>query len=218
MLQELVNWPEYVNIFVGLLALTALPVMAPLFLSLFVGRSTAELRLAALVSALGFFTATAIFAVFGEAVLHAFGISIGAFQMAGGLLLLLTALDLLRMDPKGPDTDQEDHSNSGPVLSQALVPFTMPMLAGPGVLSAVVLFGAEHDAEAHKVLVVVTLAIFSLAIAITLLGATFMQKVFTRNFTLVFLRVMGLIVASIAFEFMFHGLEAHFPQIQSGGH
>lgn len=216
MLAELTNWPEYVTIFVGLMALTVLPVMVPIFLTLFVGRSNAELRSAALMAGVGFFVATSIFAIFGEVLLHAFGISLGAFQMAGGLLLIMTAIDFLRMDPSAlrKNADASDAS----IVSTALVPFTIPLLAGPGVLSAVVLFGAEHDESAHKTLVLITLALYSVLIALVFMSAAYLQRIITDSVTLVFLRVMGLIVAAIAFEFLLHGLAAHFPQIEIGGH
>ena len=110
----------------------------PIFLSLTSGRSQATARRAAWQAvAVSFFVIT-VFAFFGQQILSYLGISLPALQGAGGLLLLLVALELLT------GNDQEPTAASG--TNVALVPLGTPLLAGPGAIVATMLFSRQVDA------------------------------------------------------------------------
>ncbi|MEX0956790.1 MAG: MarC family protein [Rhizobiaceae bacterium] len=207
---ELSNWPEYVKVFVGVLALVPPPIIVPLYLGVMAGRSMKEKNAAALVGGLGFLITTVAFTFLGEAILGVFGITLGAFRLAGGFLLLMIAIDMLRSDPH---IDASGESRGGSAVAVGIVPITIPSLAGPGAISAVVLFASEHDGLTHRILVSIVLAGVALLVYVMLRAAAYAEQLFTKNVQLIFNKVMGLLVAAIAFEFMMDGLAAHFPEL-----
>lgn len=92
-------------------------------------------------------TATGVlsfFALFGTVVFQVFGVTLAAFRVAGGLLLMLTALDMLRAQHPGTKTSAAETEEG---LSQddiAIVPLAMPLLAGPGAIATVMVLMAQH--------------------------------------------------------------------------
>ncbi len=127
----------FVEVFVTLFVIMDPPGTIPLFLSLTSGRSNAmRKRLAGQAVLVAFFVIT-IFALFGQSILNYLGISLPAMQAAGGLLLLLVALELLT----GKADDPVETMN----VNVALVPLGTPLLAGPGAIVATIVFVRRVD-------------------------------------------------------------------------
>lgn len=208
-LQELSNWPEYIKILFGVFAVVSPPVYMPIFIGLMNGRTAAEKKKAALVGAAGFFVTAALFTLFGNVVLAAFSITLPTFRLAGGFLLLLIALDMLRADSKPPQS--VDTNQGASAIALAIVPLSIPILAGPGVMSAVVLFSASQDSWSHRLLIVLVLLIVSVCIYVLLRMGGSADRFFTPSVTRIFNKIMGLLVCAIAFEFMMDGIAGHFP-------
>jgi len=218
-LSELSDWPEYTKLFVGLLALVPPSVNVPIYLGLTAQRSKEDKQKIAFVSVVGFAVLMIVFVFLGEAILDTFGISIAAFRVAGGILLLLIAFDLLRGDPEEEAEEEledlgEQRRQSGNAVAVALVPLAVPMLAGPGAISTAVIYAQEEAGFTHRVLVaVVVLLVAALLYSLFRLSALG-AKLFTPTVASVFDKVMGLIIASIAIEFIFHGIAGHFPDLR----
>lgn len=210
---ELSNWPEYVKIYVGLLALVPAPIVIPLFLGVMAGRTPEEKRKAAFIGSIGFLIAMVIFVFFGDVVLRVFGISLPAFRLAGGFLLLLIALDMMRSDPTVESVD--DGKRGGTALALGIVPITIPILAGPGALSAVVLFATDHAGVSHRIVTALVLFLVTLTVFLQFRLALIFDKMITPNMALIFNKVMGLLVAAIAFEFIMDGIAGHFPDLDT---
>ena len=208
---ELSNWPEYVKIYVGLMALVPAPIVIPLFLGVMAGRMPDEKKTAALIGSFGFLIAMVVFVFFGDVVLRVFGISLPAFRLAGGFLLLLIALDMMRSDPTTDAGD--DGKRGGTALALGIVPITIPILAGPGALSAVVLFATDHAGVSHRIVTALVLFLVTLTVFLQFRLALIFDKMITPNMALVFNKVMGLLVAAIAFEFIMDGIAGHFPNM-----
>ena len=160
-----IPFPEYLQIFIGVFALVSPPDVVPLFLGIISDRSVEDKKTVARIGAIGFFVTTSIFVFAGESILSVFGIEISAFQVAGGLLLLLIALDMMRSTPSDGDGTKDGH---GSIIALGIVPLTIPILAGPGVLSAVVLFAAEYEGAIHNFLMVAIMAMVSVVVFLTL--------------------------------------------------
>ncbi len=212
-MNELTNWPEYTRIFAGIYALVPPPIIVPLFLGVMAGRSRSDQTGAALVASLSFLIVMLVFVFFGTSVLGVFGISLPAFRLAGGFLLLLIALDMMRSNPLAEEAVKDEGKSGGSALVLGIVPLTIPVLAGPGAISAVVLFAADHDVSSHRVLVGVVICVVALTVLLTLLAAAALARFFTPSVALVFNKVMGLIIAAIAFEFIMDGIAGHFPSL-----
>ena len=127
-----------VEVFVTLFVIMDPVGTVPIFLSLTSGRSAATARRAAWQAVLVAFFVIVVFAVFGQGILDYLSISLAALQCAGGLLLLLVALELLT------GNDEEPTATTG--TNVALVPLGTPLLAGPGAIVATMVFTRRvHD-------------------------------------------------------------------------
>lgn len=209
---ELTNWPEYAKIFLGIYALVSPPLVLPVFLALLADRTVAEKKKAAWIAASAFLVSMLIFTFTGEHLLAVFGITVPGFRVAGGLLLLLVAIDLIRSDT----ADQEKLEKAeGSLVAIAIVPVTIPMLAGPGAISALVVFATDHhiDPLGHKLLISFVLMVLALIIYFTYRFAAAFDHFFTPQVSVVVSKIMGLIIAAIAVEFMIYGVAGHFPQV-----
>lgn len=209
-LSELTNWTEYTKLFVGLMALVPPPIIVPLFLSLTANRTKAESNKMAAISSAAFGLTLVILVFTGQAILNLFGITIGAFQIAGGLLLLLMGLDMLRSNFSAASLS----SSNASLVSTSIVPLTIPILAGPGALSTIIIFAGNHEGLTHRIVVALVSLAVALIIYILFRLALTTSFLFTETASNVFNRIMGLIVTSIAVEFILHGLAAHLPDFR----
>ncbi len=210
---ELLNWTEYSKLFIGLLAMVDPLSAAIIFLGLVGTYTAAERTKVAVITALTFGVTMIVFAFFGTQILGIFGISIAGFQVAGGILLLLMALDMLRSEV---DIDSAAAESSTGKFSIAIVPLAIPLLAGPGALSTAVIYTGFHEGISHRVLVsIVIIAVALVTLIIFRLAPLLLSKLGKSGLTVVN-RVMGLIVAAIAVEFILDGVASHYSILTSG--
>jgi len=149
------------------------------------------------------------FAVLGNAILDVFGITIPALRTAGGILLLLIAIDMVfARHSGGTGTTDEEELEARRSHDISVFPLAMPLMAGPGAISAVILLttGAQSDLEFWLVLaaIVVTLALAWL----TLLIAIPIQRLLGLTGLSVVSRVVGILLAALAVQFVFDGIKA----------
>ncbi|MGR3781872.1 MAG: MarC family protein [Albimonas sp.] len=148
------------------------------------------------------------FAIFGDAALDLFGISLPALRIAGGILLLLIAIDMVFARPSGATTTTEDEARearSRPDIS--VFPLATPLLAGPGAMGAVVLLMADTDGDWEKGagVVVAVFAVLGVAFAAMMLASQ-LQRLMGRTGVHVIARVFGVLLAGLAVQFMLDGL------------
>src|SRR5207237_71143 len=129
------NWRAFAEAFITLVVIMDPLGSAPIFISLTAGRRPAARRRAALEAAAAAGGLVAAFALFGRLVLDYLHVSVESLTIAGGLLLLLVALQMLG----GEDIAPADTANI------ALVPLATPLLAGPGAIAAVMVLTKRHD-------------------------------------------------------------------------
>jgi multiple antibiotic resistance protein len=209
---DLANWPEYSKIFIGMYARVTAPIVIPQFLALMSGRSGREMKTVALVGSVGFLVVTVLFTFLGDIILGAFGISMPAFRLAGGFLMLLIAVDMIRSSP----SDNAAAANtSSSALALGIVPLAIPFLAGPGSISAIVIFANMHEGPDHKMLTALVLVTVAIVIWLQLRLASIAARFFTPNMALISNKIMGLIIAAIAFEFIMDGIAGHFPALET---
>lgn len=210
---ELAEWREYSKIFIGIFALVSPPIVIPLFMGVVSGLPDAEKKLTAFVGAIGFGITMWIFLFLGEALLDAFGISMAVFRVAGGFVLFLIALDMLRSVPTD-EFEQDEKSPSSSAFGLGIVPLTIPILAGPGAISSVVVFSTTNSSFEHKILVagVIFALVIYLVLMLRLIAVT--DKFIGKTATLIFNKVMGLIILAISFEYILDGIAQHFPQLK----
>ena len=210
---EFANWTEYTKILITIFALVSPPVIAPMFLGVMGERATADKIGAACVGAVGFAAITIMLTFFGQPVLALFGISISAFKFVGGMLIMLLAVDMMRTESFAAVAPRRE-ADAG-WLSIGLVPLAIPVLAGPGAISATVIFASEHDTAGHKLLMTAVLLTVAVYIAAMLIFAAARNRLFGPILSVVINRIMGLIILAVAIELIMDGIAEHFPILKA---
>ena len=146
------------------------------------------------------------FAVFGSVLFKLFGVTLSAFKIAGGILLLITSIDMLRAQPSRTRHSPEEKEEGDAKDDVAIVPLAMPLLAGPGSIATVMVMSARGGNWLHLIPVVGSIAI-TCGVAYALLRiAERIQKLLGHTGIAVLERVMGLLLAAIAVQFMSDGV------------
>lgn len=150
------------------------------------------------------------FAVFGEGVLGAFGISLPALRTAGGVLLLLIAIDMVFARPSGGTTTTADERAEAAASQDVSVfPLATPLIAGPGAIGAAILLVAEAQGDLTRTgIVIAALLAVVLLTYLLLLASTHVQKLLGVTGLQVVSRVMGVLLAALAVQFLFDGIAA----------
>jgi len=189
-----------VEVFVTLFVIMDPPGTIPIFLSLTSGRSQATIRRAAWQAvAVSFFVIT-VFAFFGQAILHYLHISLPALQGAGGLLLLLVALELLTGNEKEQTASQD--------VNVALVPLGTPLLAGPGAIVATMLFSRQVDDTATFVAVGLGVVLVHACIWLTMRFSVKILRVIKESGVVLVTRIAGLLLSAIAVQMVADAVRA----------
>ena len=205
---ELREWNEYVRLLVGLLALINPLTVLPIFLGLVQGRTEADKRHISMVASVTVLITLLCFTYLGGALLDLFAITIESFRIAGGILLLLTALEMMRAK-SGARASGEDTEVS--ITSIGIVPLGIPLLAGPGAIVTTIVDATALSSVAHKLVVSLVVVLVAVVVYVALRLSAKAGKYLSPTAMTIFNRVMGLIIASIAIEFMLGGLAARFP-------
>lgn len=203
------NWNEYLKLLVGLIAIIRPFAVVPTFLNLSAHHTRAEKRQIASVTALTVVVTLVGFTFFGQAILNLFAISLAVFRVAGGLVMLLLALDMLRAHNQPAATPPV--KSAKPITAIAIVPLAIPLLASPGAISTIVIYATLHTSLSHKILVSAVIVTVASVVFIVLRLATQAEKFLGETSMLVFNHLMGLIIAAVAIEFILSGLATHFP-------
>ena len=179
----------------------------PIFLSVTRGSSADERRRIAARAALAAWVILCMFALAGGLIFRAFGISLGAFKIAGGIMLLLMAIDMMRAQSSPTRTTAAEQDESRDRDEIAIVPLAIPMLAGPGAIATVMVLMSRAAWQP-----IATGAVF-VAITVTCGAAWLLMRYASRAEAFLpktllhaFERIMGLLLAAIAVEFVAGGV------------
>jgi len=181
--------------------------MTPLFVAMTQGMSTAKRRAIALRACITSALILIIFASFGEAVLGFIGISMPAFRIAGGILLFLTALDMLferrskRRKSQADEAEEEDDSDD-----PSIFPLAIPLIGGPGSITTVILLaGQKSGLEGLAWVIGVMLCVVSM-VFVLFLTAGMLERAMGRTGINVITRLLGMLLAALAVQFVLDGL------------
>jgi multiple antibiotic resistance protein len=187
---------------------------APLYLSMTANFTPAERGRIANTAAITCAITLCIAAVAGEQVLNAFGISVGSFRVIGGLMFLLMAIDMLNVRPSRLRHTPEEQMEAADRRQVAFVPLGIPMLAGPGAISTVLLYWNEQEAAAGKSAVIAVVLAIGLACWAILRGAAPIGRLLGTTGINILIRLMGLIVGALGVEYVVAGLKQMIPGLQ----
>lgn len=203
----MLGFSEYAQFFIAMLAIVDPVTILPVYLHLVRHFTVEEKAQAARKASLTTTIALVVTVFIGQLVLDFFGISIGSFQIAGGLLLLIVALQLMKHDDPLPAEDNKDKSLSA---SQVVVPLAIPLLAGPGAFSTVIVFSFRQEGFIHLLILSGCLTVLGGIVWFALRMANrFMHFLSPLTISIVN-KIMGLIMAAIAVEFIANGVKSLF--------
>lgn len=156
-----------------------------------------------------------VFAVAGGLIFRLFGISIGGFKVAGGVLLFLVAVEMMQARPSRTKTSPEEEAEGIEKDDVALIPLGIPLLSGPGAIATVMVLVARHRSWIYDALVLVAIALNCVAVWAFLRSATWIERHLSKTLLKAVVRVMGLILAAMAVEFVLGGVRDLLPTLRA---
>ena len=180
--------------------------LTPLFVALTQGMSSKRRRIIALSAVAVAFFVLSLFTLFGEAVLGFVGISMPAFRIAGGLLLFLTALDMLfqRRSKRREDQAEEDEHHDDP----SVFPLGIPLIAGPGAIATIILLAGQQPGLLGLGMVLGVMVAVLLIAFLLFMTAGWMERALGKTGINVVTRLLGMLLSALAVQFVLDGLRA----------
>lgn len=204
---------EIVKIVIALLVLVNPLGAIPLFISLTHDYSQKERKAIAKTAAITVAIVIALFALVGDSLLKFLGISLGSFQLAGGLLVIMIALALMNAKPTPSKATEEEAEEATHRANIAVVPMAIPLLTGPGAISTVIIYTASAKTwwQVGSLIVAGLVVAVTSYIAMTL--ATPISRFLGQTGINIVNRVMGMLLAALSIEIIVAGLYRLFPQL-----
>lgn len=197
----------YVTAFVTLFVIIDPIGTTPIFVALTQGMSRARRRSIAVRSCALGMGLLFLFGLLGEQVLGFIGISMPAFRIAGGILLFLTALEMLFGRRTRRRQDQADADEAEPGDDPSVFPLAIPLLAGPGGIASIILLTDQTagDFWAQAGIFGVMIAVFAIVLLLFLL-ANVIERALGETGILVVTRLLGMLLAALSVQFVLDGL------------
>jgi multiple antibiotic resistance protein len=203
------NFDSLFNAFVTILVTIDPPGLAPLFLAVTRGMNREQRRQVSIRASIIGFAVMALFAVAGASILSVFGITLPAFRVAGGFLLFFIAFEMVferRQDRKEKSADvaiTRDH-----IHNLAVFPLAIPLIAGPGAISATVLLSGSFPGFAAQAILVGILAVGLALTYLVFVLAERIDRFLGQTGRSILTRLLGVILAALAVQFVADGIKA----------
>ncbi len=205
------DWAYLFKIGIALFAIVNPIGSVPIFISATDGWNRQQKLRTANVVALTVFLVLAASALFGEGILAFFSISIPSFQVGGGILILLIAINMLHAKQSHSKQTPEEAKTMEERDVIAIVPLSIPLLAGPGAISSMIIAAQDSTTLGGQLSLLLPISVVAMLIWLTLqLSGYIAGKLGTIGINIV-TRLMGLILAAMAVEFIAHGMSGLFP-------
>ncbi len=147
----------------------------------------------------------------GETILSFFGITIASFRVGGGILIMMIAFSMLHAQTSPIRHTEEEARDSLERDTVAVVPLGIPLLAGPGAISTVILNAQHYSSTPHYLILVIEILAVALTVQLCLGSASFIARLLGRTGINIVTRIMGLIMTAVGVEFIAAGLKQLFP-------
>lgn len=194
------DWKLFAEVFVTLFVIMDPPGTMPIFLSLTGGRAPRTRNRMAWQAVVVAFLVITMFALFGQQILDYLGITLPALQGAGGLLLLLVALELLTGKQEEPTGTKE--------VNVALVPLGTPLLAGPGAIVATMVFVQRADTAEDGLVIALGIVAVHAVLWLTLRFSGVIIRVLRDSGVVLMTRIAGLLLSAIAVQLVADAVRA----------
>src|SRR6266436_5387304 len=177
--------------------------VVPVFVAMTQGDSDEKRRRMAKRASITAFAILTFFAVAGTVIFRLLGVTLGAFKVAGGILLLLTSIEMLRAQQQRTRVTPEEEREGAEREDVAIFPLAIPLLAGPGSIATVTALMGRAGRKLFAVPVIVSIALTCVASYLMLVAADRIARFLGVTGVSVMNRVIGLIIGALAVQFMF---------------
>ncbi|MEA1072533.1 MarC family protein [Sphingomonas sp. LY160] len=202
----------FTSAFITLAVIIDPPGCAPIFASLTSGTDAAHRRKMAIRSVVVAWCILIFFALLGEPLLETLGISLSAFRLAGGIMLFMIALDMVFEKRTERREERAKEIEGTPEAEDISVfPMAIPMIAGPGSIATVMLLSARAQGTLEGVVVFSAMTLVLLLTLLALLAAGPLMKLIGAKLEAMITRILGVILAALATQFVLDGLERSLP-------
>jgi multiple antibiotic resistance protein len=185
----------------------------PIFLAMTRNETPQHKRGTALRAAVTAGITLTVFAAAGTLIFRFFGITLGAFKIAGGVLLFLVALDMMQARQSRTRSTPEEEKEGIEKADVAIIPLAIPLLSGPGSIATVMVLMSRHSQWVYTIPVFASILLTAVATWLMLRGAGWIENHLSKTFMNVVMRIMGLILAAIAVEFVIAGIKDVLPTL-----
>jgi multiple antibiotic resistance protein len=210
---DAVDAPTFVAIVVSIFAIVNPVGTIPTFVALTAGYTSAERRGVIVKAVLVGAGVLLAFGLVGERIFDVFSITIPAFRIAGGILIFKVAFDMLHGERPRSDSNEQEITDALERENVGITPLGVPLLTGPGAITTVMILVATHTAAADRLLIYGAVGIvFAATFALLFVG----ERLFGfmgRSGLMVFTRIMGLLLAALAVQFVLTGVTAALPAL-----
>lgn len=186
----------------------------PIFLAMTRNETAAQKRGTALRAAVTAGITLTVFAAAGTLIFRFFGITLGAFKIAGGVLLFMVALDMMQARQSRTRSTPEEEQEGIEKADVAIIPLAIPLLSGPGSIATVMVLMSRHSQWIYTLPVFASIFLTAVATWLMLRGAGWIETHLSKTFMNVVMRVMGLILAAISVEFVIAGIKDVLPTLR----
>ena len=154
------------------------------------------------------------FALLGKPMLHALGISLASFRIAGGIMLFFIAIDMVfEKRTERREKRAEAIERTPEIEDVSVFPMAMPMIAGPGSIASAMLWVSRAESPVHIAVVLAAITTVILLTLITLLAAGPLMRLIGDKVESAITRILGVILAALAAQFVIDGLKQSFPHV-----
>ncbi|HKS18401.1 MAG TPA: MarC family protein [Bradyrhizobium sp.] len=202
------------SVLVTFLVIIDPPGCAPIFASLTRGTSAAHRRAMAIRSSLIAWAILMFFALLGRPMLHALGISLASFRIAGGIMLFMIALDMVferRTERREKRAEEIEGTPEAEDIS--VFPMAIPMITGPGSIASAMLWVSRADDTLQVAIVLAAITTVMVITMVTLLAAGPLMRLIGEKLEAMITRILGVILAALAAQFIVDGLKQSFPNV-----
>jgi multiple antibiotic resistance protein len=212
-MEGLLSLASYVKVFVAMIVIVNPIGIMPVFVAMTVNQTDAQRHNIARIAAITVLIVLLVSLVLGEKVLEVFGISMAAFKVAGAILIMLNAVAMMQAMPARDKQTPEEAREAEDKASIAVVPLGLPLLAGPGAMSTILIYASEKKAVPHVLAVCLVVIAVAVTVWIALRIATRIGNRMSTTTLNVATRIMGLLLAALAVEIFSSGIVELIPAL-----
>ena len=208
---------HYMTTIIGLLVIVNPIGMAPIFVSLTENYSESDKRSVIRTATIAVTCLLIGSALIGESTLNLFGVSLPAFRVAGGILLLLMAISMLHAKHPRIKFTPGEELEAAEKDNIAIVPLAIPLLAGPGAISTTILFSSQAQGMFDYLWLIFSCIVVGLVVFVTFKLSTKLAHLLGKTGINIVTRLFGILLAAIGVEFITKGLEVLLPGLSLSG-